>query len=84
MNMRKFLNLFIALMLILAPLINFESSEDTDIFSTVTIFGSQVGEGCGNETRDDGSPYFVNINLGNKVSTDIIAKSIAIPVNKPK
>ena len=48
MNMRKFLNISIALMLILAPLINFESSEDTDSFSTVTIFGSQVSDDCYN------------------------------------
>ena len=60
MNMRKFLNPLIALMLILAPLINFESSEDTDSFSTVTIFGSQVGGDCDNETKDDDLPYFVN------------------------
>ena len=65
MNMRKFLNTSIALMLILAPLINFESSEDTDSFSTVKIFGSQVGDDCDNETKDDDSPYFVNTNLGN-------------------
>ena len=51
--MRKLLNLFIALMLILAPLINFESSEDTDSFSTVTILDAQVGDDCDNETKDD-------------------------------
>ena len=58
--MRKILNAIIAIMVLLAPLSSFDSSDNLNRSSTVTFFGSQVDDDCDNETKDDDLPYFVN------------------------
>jgi len=63
--MKKFLNLAIAFMLLLAPLVNFDTSENTTNHSGLVLFGSQVDDDCENETREDDEPYFVDGNQGN-------------------
>ena len=59
-DMKKILNIIIAMMLLLAPLSSFDSSDNLNRSSTVTFFGSQVDDDCDNETKDDDLPYYVN------------------------
>ena len=63
--MRKSLNAIIAIMVLLAPLSSFETSDNLNRSSTITFFGSQVDDDCDNETKDDDSPYYVNKANGN-------------------
>ena len=62
--MRKFLNIAIAFMLLLAPLVNFDNSENTNMSSNLEFFGSQAGDDCENETKDEDLPYYVNKDSG--------------------
>ena len=61
--MRKFLNIAIAIMLLFAPLVQTNPTEDISL--DLVYFGSEVDEGCDNETREDGDPYFVDGIQGN-------------------
>ena len=62
--MRKFLNIAIAFMLLLAPLVNFDNSVNTKMSSNLEFFGSQAGDDCENETKDEDLPYYVNKDSG--------------------
>ena len=61
--MRKFLNIAIAFMLLLAPLV--QTNQIEKIPSRLVYFGTEVDDGCDNETREDDEPYFVDGNRGN-------------------
>ena len=61
--MRKFLNIVIAFMLLLAPLVQTNNIEK--IPSRLIYFGTEVDDDCDNETREDDEPYFVDGNQGN-------------------
>ena len=61
--MRKFLNIAIAFMLLLAPLV--QTNQIEEIPSRLVYFGTEVDDGCDNETREDDEPYFVDGNQGN-------------------
>ena len=63
--MRKITNIALALVLILAPIVNFDNSSELENSFTLVPFTSQTIEDCDNETREDDAPYFVNTNLGN-------------------
>ena len=62
--MKKFLNLVIAFMLLLAPLVNFDNSENNKISSILEFFGSQAGDDCENATKDDDLPFYVDKDNG--------------------
>ena len=64
-DMKKILNVIIAIMLLLAPLASFDNSDSGTRSSVVTFFGSQVDDDCENETKGDESPYYVNKANGN-------------------
>ena len=59
-DMKKILNIIIAMMLLFAPLASFDNSDNGTRSSIVIFFGSQVDDDCDNETKDDDLPYFVN------------------------
>ncbi len=61
--MRKFLNVAIALMLLFAPLV--QTNQIGEIPSRLVSFGTEIDDGCDNETREDDEFYFVDGNLGN-------------------
>ena len=61
--MRKFLNIAIAFMLLLAPLV--QTNQIEKIPSRLVYFGTEVDDGCDNETREDDESYFVDGNQGN-------------------
>ena len=61
--MRKFLNIAIAFMLLLAPLV--QTNQIEEIPSRLVYFGTEVDDGCDNETREGDEPYFVDGNQGN-------------------
>ena len=50
-------------MLLFAPLVQTNPTEDISL--DLVYFGSEVDEGCDNETREDGDPYFVDGIQGN-------------------
>ena len=51
-------------MLLLAPLVNFDNSENNKFSSNLEFFGSQAGDDCENETKDDDLPFYVNKDNG--------------------
>ena len=55
--MRKITNIALALVLILAPLVNFDSSINKKSSPNLVFFGSPTDDGCENETKDDDLPY---------------------------
>ena len=50
-------------MLLLAPFIQNQPAEKYS--TSLPYFGTETSDGCDNETRDDGTPFFVDINQGN-------------------
>ena len=66
--MRKFLNIAIALMLLFAPLVQTNPTEDISL--DLVYFGSEVDEDCDDEAREDGDPYFVDGVQGNDSNLD--------------
>ena len=62
-TMWKLLNIAIVVMFLSAPLSQTGKTEDTT--PHLVYFGTQIGDGCDNETREDEETYFVDGNQGN-------------------
>gem|GEM_PF-410389 len=61
-NMRKLLNIAIAVMLLFAPLV--QTNQIDEIPSRLVNFGAEVDDDCDNETKDEDLPYYVDKDSG--------------------